>query len=111
MFKKQIFFCLPAIIMFLTACTGARVETSGGVIQCKIYVTGNEPFTRLACEDAEGVVYLLSGSKELQETLLKVQGRIVRLHCSRIKKQGKQNFATVERFKLLEKIGESESVR
>lgn len=102
MFTKQTLFYLPAIVMFLTACTGSRIETSGGVLQCKIYVTGNEPFTRLACEDAEGVVYLLSCSKELQEKLLKKQGQLVNLHCSHIKKQGKQNSATVVRFEVLE---------
>ncbi|MFQ5799052.1 MAG: hypothetical protein ACE5H0_10240 [Bacteroidota bacterium] len=93
---------LPAILLLLTACAGSKEDRAGGIIQGRIYVTGNEPFARLAVEDANGEVYLLSCSKKVQEELLKLQGMPVRLYCSQILRGENQNSATVERFERLE---------
>ena len=102
--------CFSTIMLLLTACAGSKVETTAGTIQGKIYVTGNEPFTRLALEDAKGKVYFLSCSKELKEKLLKQQGLTVRLHCSQIIKGENQNSATVERFERLKMKSESRPI-
>jgi len=47
-----------------------------------LYVTGNEPFTRLAVEADSGKVYIIAlQPKEIYDELWKLQGRKVELMC------------------------------
>ena len=46
----------------------------------KVYVMGNEPFTRLAVEMENKQVYVLHCSKEIETMLLSKQGQLVRVH-------------------------------
>lgn len=110
MLTRSISFYLPALLLLLAACGGSKEQTAGGIIRGRIYVTGNEPFARLAVEDANGEVYVLTCSKEVQEELLKLQGMRVLLYCSEILSGEHQNSATVERFGLLETERKSDSV-
>jgi hypothetical protein len=47
-----------------------------------IYVTGNEPFTRLALQAEDGNRYILKCEKDLEETLGRSQGKKYALQFS-----------------------------
>lgn len=56
-------------------------------MQGTVYVTGNEPFTRLALVAEDGTRYILNCSKEIEESLNRFQGRKFRIRYSE-KEQG-----------------------
>ena len=77
---------LSAITVFcLAAC--ASYESSGdeaSVIVGKLYVIGNEPFTKLAVEMEGGTMYVLQCDKNVEEMLRKHQGEFAKIHFKRI---------------------------
>jgi len=82
----RLFALLVILIAFLLgACSpyGLR-ESSMRTVVGVLYVTGNEPFTRLALEVKGSPPYLLRCPKEVEAILLKNQGRLVRIHAKRI---------------------------
>ena len=107
MSKEFIFLACPLLLVLLTACTNSKVSKPETVIQGRIYLTGNEPFVQPALKDTSGVGYLLTGSKEIQENLLKQQGQTVRIYCSQIVKREKLTIATVTRFEIVRSDRES----
>jgi len=64
------------------SCAGEK-EAIKGTVKGTIYVIGNEPFTSLAVE-SEGKMYRISASKEIQSTLLKLQGKVIEVGYTRI---------------------------
>jgi len=48
----------------------------------QVYVIGNEPFAKLALKLADGQTYVLDCSREIELTLLQLQGQTVRLIAS-----------------------------
>ena len=66
------------------ACTGWFFGRKPTVLLGETYITGNEPFTRLAFRCTTGKTYLLEGPDDVMETLWKMQGIPVTLYCSKI---------------------------
>ncbi len=56
---RQFAFIVFPIFLIFTSYTGSRDREADGIIEGKIYVMGNEPFTQLAVEQADGEVYVL----------------------------------------------------
>lgn len=81
---------------FLLSCSGSKQDDGSGLIEGKIYMTGNEPFTHLAVEREDGQVFILSGPEELMKELQELQGKTVKLQCSKIVRGKMENTAVVE---------------
>jgi hypothetical protein len=66
------------VVLFFSSCLFARLSTVTG----KIKVTGNEPFTNLIIETADGKKYIVIGEKsvylknEKQNSIVKLKGKI-----------------------------------
>jgi hypothetical protein len=45
-----------------------------------LYVTGNEPFTKLGLQTPNGTMYILKCTKEIESDLRTMQGKIVNVH-------------------------------
>ncbi len=45
-----------------------------------LYVTGNEPFTKLGLQTSDGTMYILKCTKEIESDLRTKQGKIVNIH-------------------------------
>ncbi len=73
-------------ILLLPSCSspGQLSQSQTRTIVGKIYLTGNEPFTKLALEVATGKTYILQCTGETQELLLTNQGKLVKLHVDRV---------------------------
>ena len=89
------------VIPFLIICAGRKRETPTTILEGEIYITGNEPFTRVAFEDTTGVVYFLSCTEAMEKALQKHQNRPIRLYASQLIRVQKQNRITVERYELI----------
>jgi hypothetical protein len=83
---------LVSLVWFISLCSAlvySACSSQGSTanqeksVEGTVYVTGNEPFTRLALVAEDGTRYLLSCTKELEELLNRSQGRKVRIRYSR----------------------------
>lgn len=95
-------------IFFLLACSGSKQDDGSGLIEGKVYMTGNEPFTHLAVEREDGEVFILSGPEELMKELEEMQGMTVKLQCSKIVRGKVENRAVVERYEHVETEDETD---
>jgi len=81
-------FVLLAWILVVCLAGCSTSELSGDamrIIVGKVYVIGNEPFTKLAVEMENKQVYVLECTKEMQAMLLAKQGQLVRVHFRTMK--------------------------
>ncbi|MFH1853149.1 MAG: hypothetical protein ABIA75_12475 [Candidatus Neomarinimicrobiota bacterium] len=83
------------LVLLLGACASRPLATDEIIITGKIYLTGNEPFTRLAVSDERGVHYLLTGADSILSELYQLQGSTVKLYCSKIVHSKTRNVATI----------------
>ena len=88
--------------IFLLSCSGSKQDDGSGLIEGKVYMTGNEPFTHLAVEREDGEVFILSGPDELMKDLEEMQGMTVKLQCSKIVRGKTENSAVVKRYERVE---------
>jgi hypothetical protein len=66
-------FCIISVL--ISGCASSKdALTENGAITGMLKVVGNEPFTRLALQAADGKTYILECSKELRGLLLQHQG-------------------------------------
>lgn len=72
-------------------------------IKGRIFITGNEPFTRLALEDMKGKVYYLQCSDKIQETLWDLQGKEVLIYYESIDKNEAGRFVKVKKYIIINK--------
>jgi hypothetical protein len=83
MFADSTGFVFPAVTLLMVVLAGCvslqgvngHVETMVG----RVYVTGNEPFTKFALQLEDGSAYILNCSKELQDQLSREQGKTVKV--------------------------------
>lgn len=74
---------LLSVCVGLSLCGLLSCHTSQNVLKepqtyvGQVYVIGNEPFTQLALKLADGRTYVLEGNKELEASLLRLQGQAV----------------------------------
>jgi hypothetical protein len=72
-FIIHVLFCVIAILP--TGCTSSKETVSKqATLTGNIKVIGNEPFTHLALQTAEGKTYILECTKETRASLLQHQG-------------------------------------
>jgi hypothetical protein len=55
-------------------------STVNDTITGVLYVTGNEPFTKLGLQTSDGTMYILKCTKEIESDLRTKQGKIVNIH-------------------------------
>ena len=76
MATRGIFFIL--FLLLFISCSGS------GKLTGMLYVAGNEPFTWVALEAADGTVYKISASKELEKRLRGLQWKKVEVEYTKI---------------------------
>lgn len=69
------------VIVLLAGCVASgsvhsHMETMVG----KVYIIGNEPFTKYALQLEDGSAYVLNCTKELEMQLARQQGKTIKIH-------------------------------
>jgi len=77
----------------------SRVELLTGVL----YVTGNEPFTQLSLQTADGVMHPINrDSTKVYTDLWKLQGRKVEVFCRPLLRKSISPSLIIERYHVVE---------
>lgn len=93
---------LIIMILFLTfaisiiGCAGSC--NTNNKLSGTLYVAGNEPFTYLALDTKDRVVYKIECADSLKKDLWQLQGKTVNLYYDEIKKYDKLNIAVVNGY-------------
>jgi hypothetical protein len=67
--------CLSAALVPCLALIALACAAQGATVEGSVIVVGNEPFTSVAIQTADGMVYRVSASRDLERRLRQVQGR------------------------------------
>jgi len=97
--KISLFFIFIVIINCSLFNKTRETRTIEGVV----FITGNEPFTRLALEDIKGNVYYLQCGEEIQETLWDLQGKEVLIYYDSIDTNEAGTFVKVKKYIITDK--------
>jgi hypothetical protein len=92
------------VIALIAGCTASgsfrsHMETMVG----KVYIIGNEPFTKYALQLEDGNAYVLNCSKELQIQLARQQGKTIKIHFNKMESAMEGMAVTVVSIDALEK--------
>ncbi len=68
-----------------------------------IMTVGNHPFAKLALRTEEGKLYIISGGREIEKSLLSRQGRIADVFYDRLEKKNGGYEIRVVRFEIKSK--------
>jgi hypothetical protein len=101
MIGKRIFISLTLLVMI--NCSFFQPSGKDGNLKGRIFITGNEPFTRLALKDRKANVYYLQCEKNLKEQLWELQGKAVIIYYVSIDSNEAGKFVQVKDFKVLHK--------
>jgi len=72
--------CVGLSFCFLLSCCASQnYLAQPRAFVGQVYVIGNEPFTKFALKLADGQTYILDCTKQIETTLLPLQGQTVRL--------------------------------
>ncbi|MBI3587542.1 MAG: hypothetical protein HY088_10465 [Ignavibacteriales bacterium] len=74
---------LVAITFIVVGCSSSK-EAGSGAITGIIQVIGNEPFTTVAIQRADGTMYRISASREIEQRLRAMQGKTMELRYSEL---------------------------
>jgi len=75
--------CVGLSFCFLLSCRASQNSLAQPrAFVGQVYVIGNEPFAKLALKLADGQTYILDCNKQIETTLLQLQGQTVRLIAS-----------------------------
>ena len=66
------------LLFVVVSCAGS------GKVAGNVYIAGNEPFTWVALEAADGTVYKISATKELEQRLRSLQGKKVEVEYTKM---------------------------
>ena len=66
-----------------------------------LYVAGNEPFTYLALDTKNNIVYKIECADSLKKELWKLQGETVQLNYEELKNYDKLNVAVVKSYNII----------
>jgi hypothetical protein len=77
--RHIVIWLLFSVIAFCGCAGSKQSNTERGTITGRIFVVGNEPFTKIAVETAEGVMVLLRCDKKTEQELRKNQGHTVQI--------------------------------
>lgn len=75
---------LLVVITFLVVGCSSSKEAGPGKIIGMIQVIGNEPFTSVALQRADGSMYRIATSREIEQRLRAMQGKTVELQYSEL---------------------------
>jgi len=84
------------ILLVFIGCAGTC--KSDKTISGTVFVSGNEPFTYLALKSDDDKYYKIECQDTLKKELWSMQGKIVKLKYSDIKKSDKQGILTVSQI-------------
>ncbi len=101
MLGKRILISLFLLVMI--NCSFFQSSGKDEKLKGKIYITGNEPFTRLALKDRKGNVYYLQYEKNMKEQLWELQGKAVVIYYVSIDSNEAGKFVKVKKFKVINK--------
>lgn len=93
MTNKLFIILLFTIIISIIGCASSCNTTNK--LSGTLYVAGNEPFTYLALDTKNRVIYKIECADSLKKDLWKLQGNTVTLYYDEIKKYDKLNIAVV----------------
>jgi len=88
-------------VVFLTCCPCSR-QDSLEIIEGRIYLTGNDPFIRVAVEADDGCAYILDCSEELKSKLMTMQNQTVQVICSHVIIRNNYRLAVVQGINFVE---------
>ncbi len=99
---KQIKFLILVVLALLVAacscCKDSGEQQSGSIISGEIYITGNEPFTKVAIRVDEKTSYIVSADKETLQMLRSKQGVVFDIEYKEIKKTPEGRIIVVEKI-------------
>jgi hypothetical protein len=85
--NRVIIFIIFIFSLLFFTCSGSdNKNDEKSIIIGKIFVVGNEPFTKLGLQVDKEKMYILDCTKELEEKLLQRQGMIVKVHFVKMEK-------------------------
>lgn len=97
--KISLFF----IFIVIMNCSLFRNPPEPRTVKGMIFITGNEPFTRLALEDIKGNVYYLQCSKEMEKKLWDLQGKEVLIYYDSINTNEAGTFVKIKEYVIIDK--------
>ncbi len=93
-----------ALIIGIIGCAG-RCKTSAKIentLSGTLYVAGNEPFSYLALDTTDRIVYKIECSDSLKKELWQLQGKTVQLNYNELKNYDKLNIAVVKNYTVID---------
>lgn len=96
MTNKLFIILLFTIIISIIGCASSCNTTNK--LSGTLYVAGNEPFTYLALDTKDRIVYKIECTDSLKKELWQLQGETVNLYYDEIKKYDKLNIAVVNGY-------------
>lgn len=95
-------YLIPILLISITV-IWAGTPQRDNIVKGTIFVTGNEPFTKLAIRTDSSKVYLLKGRKDTEKLLRRNQGKIVRITYHIKKKALFGEEITIYRYRFVNK--------
>lgn len=90
---------LLAVVALLVAGCASSKEAGPGKVTGIIQVIGNEPFTSVAMQSADGKTYRISTSREIEQRLRLLQGKTIELQYSELSSSPEGVKILVKEFK------------
>jgi len=100
MTNKLFMVLFSALIICVIGCAGSCNTTNK--LSGTLYVAGNEPFTYLALDTKDRIVYKIECSDSLKKELWQLQGKTVELNYDEIKKYDRFNVAVVKSYSVID---------
>ena len=91
---------LSTIVISIIGCAGNCITTNK--LSGTLYIAGNEPFTYLALDTKDRIVYKIECADSLKKELWQLQGRTIELKYIEIKEFGKLNIAVIDEYSIKE---------
>ncbi|NOX35903.1 MAG: hypothetical protein GXO78_00025 [Calditrichaeota bacterium] len=88
-----------AFLLLLTACSGRHQQVIRDV-SVRLYVAGNEPFTRLMAEFADGKTMEISPQSPDYQKLWSLQTRTIRIIEAQLISQNDQRMLLIREFEM-----------
>jgi hypothetical protein len=81
---QKIVWVMLTVFAIVSCSTSQHLKSENGVLEGTIYSIGNDPFSKLGLETADGTMYILKCSKEIEKDLYAKQGKILKVYYERI---------------------------
>ena len=78
--RQKFIWGILAMIMAASCSTPRQLNTVRGTMEGTIYSIGNDPFSKLGLQSADGKMYLLKCSKKLEMELYSKQGKMFKVY-------------------------------